>query len=81
MASGKSLELAAIKPIPQPLCICGVVWGDHFRKDGQPLAKYGGSEWKNFLAKHRQAGARKGDTYQKPTPTRVKSAGRRSGSS
>ena len=81
MASGKSLELAAIKPQTKALCLCGVIWDDHFRKDGQPLAKYGGPEWKKFLSKHRQAGARSGDTYQKSTPTPAKSVGCRSRSS
>lgn len=42
MASGKSLELAAIKvPEPRVLCICGKIWREHFSKDGSKmLAKY-----------------------------------------
>lgn len=42
MASGKSLELAAIKaPKLRPKCICGAAWDDHMRKDGKGvLAKF-----------------------------------------
>jgi len=42
MASGKSLELAKIKaPKPSKVCICGMAWSDHLRKDGKGvLAKY-----------------------------------------
>lgn len=41
MASGKSLELAAIKgAAASPRCKCGAPWSDHLRKDGQVLAKY-----------------------------------------
>ena len=41
MASGKSLELAQIKP-PEPelICICGKVWREHFAKTkGRPMLK------------------------------------------
>lgn len=41
MATGKSLELAAIKsPSSSPRCKCGVAYADHLRKDGQVLARY-----------------------------------------
>lgn len=40
MASGKSLELAAIgKPKPSFVCICGASWNGHMRKDGKGTLK------------------------------------------
>lgn len=42
MASGKSLELAAIKPGPPvPICICTLEWPKHLDKTGKRrLKKY-----------------------------------------
>jgi hypothetical protein len=40
MASGKSLELAQIKPAaPRALCCCGAEWDTHMRKDGKGILK------------------------------------------
>jgi hypothetical protein len=51
MASGKSLELAKIKPPPpRHLCICGKVWEDHLRINGLVKKRYSDD------SKHRQAG-------------------------
>jgi hypothetical protein len=41
MASGKSLELAAIKPpLPKRVCTCGEDFDNHLRRDGRLLKKY-----------------------------------------
>lgn len=39
MASGKSLELAKIKPQPRTMCTCGTIYSEHMRKDGKGLLK------------------------------------------
>lgn len=40
MASGKSLELAQIKPQASPLCTCGAPWKTHLKKDGEVMQRY-----------------------------------------
>lgn len=40
MASGKSLELAEIRPRPKVLCICGEPYPDHLGADQRPLEPY-----------------------------------------
>lgn len=62
MAYGKSLELAKIGPIkPEVVCICGLVWSKHLKKDGSILKKFE----TDFYKKHRPAGRMRGDTYTK----------------
>lgn len=45
MAHGKSLELAKIGPAkPKVKCLCGDIWDNHLRKDGQVMVKYRGED-------------------------------------
>lgn len=39
MASGKSLELAQIKPQADHACTCGAPYSTHLRKDGKGILK------------------------------------------
>lgn len=66
MATGKSLELAAIQPTKEALCVCGKPWGEHLKKRA---GKHGYRERKKEYQglNHRIVG-----TYVRPTPKPTK---------